>query len=192
MAVPDAALTCGPVRLPRVWTMLLIPGGMAAGHVVGYAMARAIGATPAVTAHHGYVGDLFMVAVPLTAMVLVRAFVSGMRDESPPVRFTSLALAQVLLFLSVELLEHAAVGIGAGATMTEATVLCGIVGQLLVAWLIVAIVRASYRAGASARTHRISPARARTSLRWGRPLGDRISLGVSVWSLSRRGPPVAA
>lgn len=180
------------MRLPRVWTMLLVPGGMAAGHVVGYAMARAAGAAPAVTSHHGYVGDLFMVAVPLTAMVLVRAFVSGMRDEVAPVRFPSLALAQILLFLAVEIVEHGAAGIGMVATLTEATVLWGIVGQLAVAWLIVTIVRASHRAGSAARTQRSSPECAHELVRWGRPVAGRVLLGVSVWSLSRRGPPVAA
>ena len=56
---------------------------------------------------------------------LVRAFLSGLRDELPPVRFGLLALAQMVLFLSVELLEHSSAGIGA-ATLTEPAVLCGL------------------------------------------------------------------
>lgn len=179
------------VRWPRLWTLLLIPGGMAAGHVVGYALAAAMGAAPVVGSHHGYVGDLFFVAVPLTVAVLVRAFLSGLRDELPPVRFSLLALAQMGLFLSVELIEHATVGIGAWATLTEPAVLCGLVGQLLVAWLVVMVVRASYQVGVIVRAPRRTQSRSHTQQRWGRSLVGRGSLGVSVWSLSRRGPPLA-
>lgn len=180
------------MRWPRLWTLLLIPGGMAAGHVVGYALAAAMGAAPVVGSHHGYVGDLFFVAVPLTVAVLVRAFLSGLRDELPPVRFPLLALAQICLFLSVELVEHGSVGIGAWVTLTEPAVLCGLAGQLLVAWLIVMVVRASYQVGVIARSPRATPTRSHVRQRWGRSLAGRGSLGVSVWSLSRRGPPLAA
>jgi len=175
-----------------LWTLLLIPGGMAAGHVVGYALSAALGASPIVGSHHGYVGDLFFVAVPLTFAVLVRAFVSGLRDELPPVRFTALALAQAALFLSVELSEHAAVGIGAWDTLREPAVLCGLAGQLLVAWLIVMVVRASHRVGLIVGAPRPTPSYAHEHRRWGRSVALRGSLGVSVWSLSRRGPPLAA
>lgn len=179
------------VRWPRLWTLLLIPGGMAAGHVVGYALAAALGASPVVGSHHGYVGDLFFVAVPLTAAVLVRAFLSGLRDERAPIRFTLLALAQMGLFLSVELFEHAAVGIGAWATLTEPAVLCGLAGQLIVAWLIVMVVRASHQVGLIVGAPRPTPERPHERHRWGRSIERRVSLGVSVWSLSRRGPPLA-
>lgn len=180
------------VRLPRVWTLLLIPGGMAAGHVVGYALAGAIGSSPVVGPHHGYVGDLFVVAVPLTVVVLVRAFLSGLRDELPPVRFALLALAQMGLFLSVELIEHGSVGIGALATLTEPAVLCGLAGQLVVAWFIVVVVRASHRVGVIVRAPRATPSRTTARQCWDRSIDPRCSVGVSVWSLSRRGPPLAA
>lgn len=192
-ACPEVRLGLVPVRLPRVWTLLLIPGGMAAGHVVGYVLAAALGASPTVGSHHGYVGDLFFVAVPLTAAVLVRVFLSGLRDELPPVRFGLLALAQMVLFLSVELLEHSSAGIGAWATLTEPAVLCGLAGQLLVAWLIVLVVRASHQVGLIIRAPRAAtPSRAPERHRWGRSVFPCSSVGVSVWSLSRRGPPLAA
>lgn len=180
------------MRLPRVWTLLLIPGGMAAGHVLGYALAGALGASPATSSHHGYVGDLLFVAVPLTAAVLVRGFLSGLRDELPPVRFSLLALAQITLFLSVELIEHSSAGIGAWATLTEPAVLCGLAGQLVVAWLIVLIVRASHRVGLIVRAPRPALPRGHARRRWGRSIVPRGSFAVSVWSLSRRGPPLAA
>lgn len=179
------------MRLPRVWTLLLIPGGMAAGHVVGYALAGAMGVSPVVGSHHGYIGDLFIVAVPLTAVVLVRAFLSGLRDELPPVRFALLALAQIGLFLSVELIEHASVEIDAVATLTEPAVLCGLAGQLLVAWCIAMVVRASHRVGVFVRAPRATPPRAPELQCWDRSVVPRCSVGVSVWSLSRRGPPLA-
>lgn len=160
--------------------------------MVGYALAGMLGAAPVVGAHHGYIGDLFFVAVPLTVAVLVRAFLSGMRDELPPVRLSHLALAQIGLFLSVELIEHAAVGIGAWATLTEPAVLCGLAGQLIVAWLIVLVVRASHKVGSIVGTPRPTPSYAHERHRWGRSVALRESLGISVWSLSRRGPPLAA
>lgn len=170
----------------------MIPGGMAAGHVAGYALSRAFGASPIIGAHPGYVGDLFFVAVPLTLAVLVKAFLSGLRHELPPVRFATLALAQVGLFLSVELSEHWSFGVGASDTLKEPAVLCGLAGQLLVAWLIVMVVRASHRVGMLVGAPRPAPVRVHRRCRWGRPLAGRGSLGVSVWSLSRRGPPLAA
>lgn len=170
---------------------MLVPGGMAAGHMLGYLLATAIGVAPSIASHPGYLDDLFAVAIPLTVMVLVRSFLGGMKSELAPVRFSTLAAAQVALYVSVELAERASGGIGWGS-LIETTLLCGVAAQFAVAWCLTRVVRASHRAGEQLALHRKAPLRRPTRPSWRAISVLPSTLSVPIWSLSRRGPPVAA
>jgi len=106
------------------------------------------------------------------------------------VRLPALAAQQVALFVAIEVAEHALSGIGPARTLTEASLLIGVVAQVLVAAGLVALVGWMRRAGELiAAVGRGELGRRPTSLRALRSCGV-VAPGVVVWSLSRRGPPV--
>ena len=176
------------MRPSRLWSLLLLPGGLAAGHALGYAGARLVGSTPSISGEHGYLGALLCLGIPFSLAVLARAVVAGTRTERAPIRFGTLAVAQVICFAVIEVAEHASVGIDPGAAVREMSFVLGVAAQLAVAWFVCAVVRAAHRVAAKvARRRTAAPARrAQPSL-----LVDvcvaRFSVAMS--SLSRRGPP---
>lgn len=174
----------------RRWSLLLAPGGVAAGHVLGYGAAGLVGAAPELEGGHGYLDVLFRLAVPFTLAVLARAFLSGTRAELPPVRWRDLAVLQAGVFAAVEVYEHAAAGIGPDRSLVEPSFWLGLGAQLLVAAGLVALTAWMRRVGevvAGARRPRPWAGR-RTAIR---PLLSLLagSPVVAVGSLSRRGPP---
>lgn len=174
----------------RLWSLMLLPGGVAAGHALGYSAAAVAGSTPLIDGDHGYLTVMFRLAVPFTLLVLARAFLSGARDELPPVRLPALAAQQAALFVAIEVAEHALSGIGPARTLTEASLLLGVVAQVLVAAGLVALVGWMRRAGELvAAVGRTEPGPRPTSL-WALRACCVVSPGVVVWSLSRRGPPI--
>ena len=168
-----------------------MPGGVAAGHVLGYGAAGLVGATPSLTGGHGYLDVLLRLGVPFTLAVLARAFLSGARAELPPVRYRHLAALQVGVFAAVEVGEHALAGIGPGRSLVEASFWLGILAQLLVAGGLVVLTAWMRRVGeAVAGGH--ERARLRTTRPIPRPLRSLVAVPaiVPVGTLSRRGPPV--
>jgi hypothetical protein len=177
-----------PARV--AWSVLLLPGGMAVGHVLGYRLAALWGApAPAPTAGHGYLQALLLLAAPFLTIVLVRSFLGGARAGGiTPIRFASLAAAQIGLYVAVELTEFAAAGIDPLAALVEPSLVIGVVAQVIVAAVLSTFARAAHRAGAwfaatvpAPTLHPTRPWRPESEL----PNGFL----VSVWSLSRRGPP---
>lgn len=178
------------MRLRRLWSPMLVPGGVAAGHTLGYGVADLLGSGAEVTGGHGYLGTMFRLAVPFTLAVLARAFLSGARHELPPVRFPALAAQQVALFAAIELVEHGAAGIGPGQALQELSLLVGVLGQLLVAGALVWSIRWMRRAGELVAAARRSPPRRRpVTVRWTGGADGLVPV-VAVSSLSRRGPPL--
>lgn len=179
------------MRRSALWALLLLPGGLAVGHMLGYWAASASGSAPSLTTGHGYLGDLRTLAVPFTAAAALRVFASGTRCEALPVRLGPLATMQVLLYVAVELAEHVGAGISAATALTEPSMLFGALAQLLIASSLWLGLRLVHRAGeaisaARARLHvrRARPARwVISTVAWGTPV-------VDAGSLSRRGPPV--
>lgn len=177
------------VRPSRLWSLLLVPGGLAAGHALGYAAARLVGATPSIDGGHGYIEVLSCLAIPFTLAVVGRSVLAGVRAELAPVRFGLLAVLQVAGFASIEVLEHASVGIGPSTSLREASLLLGVLAQVGVAWLICALLRAANRVAARVLGRR------RASLRHEpvRAVCHEVCvphLAVAMSSLSRRGPPL--
>ena len=177
-------------RALRWWSLLLVPGGFVAGHELGYAGATAVGSPPVAASGHGYLLTVLLVGAPFAFAAAARHLLAAWRDELPPVRWSTLAGAQVSLFAAVEVLEHARAGLSLPQTLTQPAVLLGLAAQLAVAAVVVAILRTSGRAAAV-----IAAARARAVRRpASRPAWRPVALApqpalVPVWSLSRRGPP---
>jgi hypothetical protein len=174
----------------RRWSLLLVPGGVAAGHVLGYGAAGVLGSAPALTGGHGYLDVLLRLGVPFTLTVLARAFLCGARSELPPVRFRDLAVLQVAVFATIEVGEHAAAGIGPAHSLVAASLWLGLLAQILVAAGLVALTAWLRRVGAAVAGGR----RRRPAVALPRPRSLRSLVAVpaivAVGSLSRRGPPV--
>lgn len=180
------------MRTLRWWSLLLVPGGFVAGHELGYQAAAALGATPVPASAHGYLGAVLLVAAPFAFAAVARSLLAGYRDELPPVRWSTLAGAQVALFLAVELAEHAAAGLSPAGTLAEPAVLLGLVAQVVVAALLVLVTRSTHEVAAAVAASR----RCRLPLRpparpWRTVHGAPVPAVVPVSSLSRRGPPVS-
>lgn len=175
------------MRRSRLWVLLLVPGGLGAGHAIGYGAAAAVGALPVTTGGHSYVGALLRLAIPFSLAVLGRALHAGMRSELPPVRAGHLASLQLGLYLLIEVAEHAAAGVAVLEALTQPSTLLGALAQVLVAWALCAAVRAATRAGC-----RIAHRRPTPRMRVTPPtLIDRLSAvrRVALCSISERGPP---
>lgn len=178
------------VRRSALWALLLLPGGLAAGHTLGYWATGAGGWTPSLTTGHGYLGDLTTLAVPFTGAVVLRGFVSGARGEALPVRFGPLAAMQVLLYVAVELAEHVAAGMSPTASMVEPSMLVGALAQVLIAGGLWFGLRLVHRAGEAVSAARARPrARRPRPWRWVVPVPTWAHPTVHTGSLSRRGPP---
>ena len=179
------------MRALRWWSLLLVPGGFVAGHELGYQAAGALGSTSVPSGGHGYLSLAVLVGVPFAFAALARTFLAGLRDQLPPVRFRTLALAQAALFLTVELVEHAAAGVGPAQALVRPEVVLGLVAQLAVAAVLTLIVRTTHDVGAAvagATRRRVIPAARPT---W-RPAADQ-PVVLAVWASSEttRGPPAA-
>lgn len=177
------------MRSSRLWSLLLVPAGLVAGHVIGYGAAGALGAMPATTAGHSYLQGLLCLAVPFSLAVLGQAVIAGVRAEVPPVRFASLGGAQVALFLLIEVAGRAAAGVPVLDALIEPSILLGALAQIAVAGALWSAVRAATRVG----TRLAAPGgdtAVRVASAW-RPTGAvPAARSIALSSISRRGPPV--
>jgi hypothetical protein len=177
------------MRALRWWSLLLVPGGFVAGHELGYQAAGALGSTSVPASDHGYLSLLVLVGVPFALAALARTFLAGLREQLPPVRFRTMAIAQAALFLAVELVEHAAAGVGPAEALVRPEVVLGLVAQPVLAALLTLIVRTTHDVGAAvagATRRRSIPA---VRPLW-RPAADQpVVLAVWVSSVATRGPP---
>jgi hypothetical protein len=185
----DPRATIGQMRQRWLWSLMLLPGGVAAGHVLGYGAAAVAGSAPSVGEHHAYLTWMFRLGVPFTVAVLGRAVVSGARSELPPVRGATLAAQLVGLFAAIEVLEHLHAGIGPSHSLTEASFVLGVAAQALVAVALAGLVRWMRRVGELAAGRRRPPVRRRGAQVRVLRSSDFVA-GVVTSSLSRRGPPV--
>jgi hypothetical protein len=179
------------VRGLRWWSLLLVPGGFVAGHELGYAGASLVVAAPVTGGGHGYLALVVLVGVPFALAASARAFLAGLRHQLPPVGLRTLALAQVGLFLAVELGEHLAAGLGPAEALAQPAVVLGLVAQVAVAALLHVIVRTSHGAGAAVATARCRRPAHPARPAWRPTMAPPALTIVPVGSLSRRGPPAA-
>ena len=126
----------------RLGVVSLVPAGALAGHAAAYALAG--------SAHshgsHGYLGVVLAVAVPVALAALVWHAWQGARSVSSP-RLGMLFLAQPVVFLAQEGVEHVLAGHGLASVAHSPAVSVGLVAQLAVAALSVVLVRAARSTG---------------------------------------------
>jgi hypothetical protein len=178
------------VRPSRLWSLLLLPGGLATGHVLRHAVAQLLGATPPIEAGSSLMESLVCLAVPLFLVVLGRAILAGTRMEQAPIRVRLLAPLQVLCFAVIEVAEHVTAG-SRPSLSNDMFLVLGLLAQIGAAWLVCAAINAATRAvtrAVAARRAHCRPA-VRQELP---PTAQSSPFGVAMSSLSRRGPPAFA
>jgi hypothetical protein len=183
---------CVVMRLLCRWWLLLVPGGFAAGHEIGYQAARLVGAPPVTGGgQHGYLVGLVVVGILFGFAAVARNLVAGLRDELPRVRLGPLATGQSALFLAVELAEHLHAGLRVDQALAQPAVVFGFVAQLAVAGLLYLIARTSHEIAAAVTRsrRRRGPAAPASRPRWAVVASAVVVVAVPASSLSRRGPP---
>ena len=135
----------------RPWWLLLVPGGLLLGHLLGswpgaatgYGVDSGLGAASA--------SSLLCVAAPLTVAAVWRGAVVGFRDRPVSSSFRLLVLSQLTVFVGVEVLEHSIALVRPAAILS---VLIGAIAQVLAAALLTALVQGAVLVGRRARTTR--------------------------------------
>ncbi|HEX2192345.1 MAG TPA: hypothetical protein VHH09_04060 [Acidimicrobiales bacterium] len=171
----------------RVTVAFLVPAGALAGHAIGYAAA---GGHAHSGVGHGYLAALTAVAVPLALATLGwQAYRGATRGRRPALG--PLVVAQPLLFLLQESLEHLVAGHGIGSVAASPAVVAGVLAQAIVAGLVLLFVRAAWATGRAA-----AAALRRRRRRWGsRPPVLRPATATAAvvrfshTPVSERGPP---
>lgn len=155
-----------------------------AGHAMSFSVLR-VGDHAGGATIDGSMEALLCVTVPLVLASLMHAALAGLRGDVSPVRFRSLALAQVALFFLVEVLEHA--GSGARPTVVAALSL-GVAAQVAAAGILCALLRGANALGRRFRGARIRPV-SPTSGAGRRPATAPAWSLLLLSPLRRRGPP---
>ncbi len=136
----------------RSTELALAAAGALIAHELGYGAADALrlgGSDPG----HGYLPILIGLLVPLSAFVAGLGILRLARTQVGKVRVGHLVVLQLVLFLALELSEHAAAG-SAFAALSNPAVIIGLLAQPLVAW---AIDRVLQRAASALASHRGDP-----------------------------------
>lgn len=164
--------------------LLLVPGGLIAGHAISSSALQAPGHGGVWSA--GSMEALVCVSIPLALAALVRAALAGLRDEPSPIRFATLAAVQATVFLAVEITEHAGSSFRLSVLLAVAL---GVVAQVAAAALLCLLASGAATLGRRTRTR---PVRRETDRRVAAQSCET-SLGWSTLLLLprlRRGPPL--
>jgi hypothetical protein len=127
----------------RLGVAFLIPAGALAGHAAAYAAA---GSHAHAEPGHGYLTAVAAMAVPLAVAALVWHACQGATRERRP-SLGPLLVAQPLLFLGQEGLEHLLTGHGVAWLAQSPAVRVGVVAQVVVAAMTLLLVQAARAAG---------------------------------------------
>lgn len=179
------------MRSPRMSTLLLLPGGLAFGHLLSCVVSRARGGGDVFGAY-GLLACSLALAVPFTVAAIVCIARSGARGDRLRVGFAALAVQQVAAFVLIEVVEHVATGSVTTSSLPQPALVLGIGAQLVVATAAALLARGVHTAarllwGTSLPSVSRHVLRAAVS----RPdLDDEVGFSVALWSLSRRGPPI--
>ncbi len=126
---------------------VVVSAAVLTGHALGYQIAGLAG-----TDHHGYMGPVASLLVPLgLAAIVVLGRNRGWTDRpsGPPVTWPVLVAAQVGVYLLQEIAETVQVEPAAlPHLLTNRSVLAGLAAQPLIAWLVVLALRTTRRIGA--------------------------------------------
>lgn len=125
--------------------LLLAPAGMLLGHTVGYLLASSSGHHGAAAAH-AHVALIAALAAPLAVAALA---LSALRHRATAGRrgLLSLTALQAVAYVSMEVLERVASGLAVSAAAADPAVVAGLISQLVVAAVLVAVDRGARCAG---------------------------------------------
>lgn len=171
--------------------LLLLPAGVLASHALGYLFAHPHAAERhQALSHHGHLSILTLLAIPAAATALVVAALAGRAERKLEVRPGSLALAQTLGFIVLEMVEHAASDSGLGGAMAESGLWWGLGVQLVVAAAAVALLQLGAVAGAALTRPPALSIHVGHQLVFPTPATRLADLRPSYSPASRRGPPL--
>lgn len=173
----------------RLGVAFLIPAGALAGHAAAYGLAG-----PHAHAHadsgHGYLAVVAALAVPLAVVALVwhacQGAARGRRLSLGP-----LLVAQPLLFLAQEGLEHLLAGHGVAALAQSPAVRLGLVAQVVVAAMTLLLVRAARATGRAFAAILVRTSSSRRTRPWmpRPPAATPVVLRARRTRVNERGPP---
>ena len=131
----------------RLGLAFLIPAGALAGHAVAYGLGgtHTHGHTQVVPGHD-YLAAVAALAIPLAVATLVWHACQGATRGSRP-SLGPLLVAQPLLFLGQEGLEHVLAGQGMASVVQSPAVRVGVAAQAVVAGMTLLLVRAARATG---------------------------------------------
>lgn len=168
----------------RLLLLLLAPVGVLAGHLTGYA---SVGHVHAYGVSHSHLPFLAVLAIPLGLWALA----SCTRDSSRRLgraAFSGLLGAQVVGYLGLEALEHAATTGSVLTAVTEPAVVAGLAAQLVAVLVLLAAVRGSQEARDGLRPLSVPLGVATSPAHWDR-VRTRPHRSVHVAASRGRAPP---
>lgn len=130
------------MRMRWLPTLVLVPAGMALGHVGGYGLAYPDAEVRrAVLAGHGYLPPVAVAALVLAVAVIVGAAVAERRGRPVPVSLLLLTGAQTALFVALEAVERLIHGGQVHGLLGDPAIWLGLVVQAASAWWLTTTVR---------------------------------------------------
>ncbi|WP_208027360.1 hypothetical protein [Rhabdothermincola sediminis] len=177
------------MRPARLLIPIAVPFSFVLGHLAGFAVAHDdSSAKQPVEAGHEYLASLGRLAIPLLVASMFLALWSGMRGRAVAPRYGPTASQLVGVFVSVELVEHLALGWSVTHILTEPALWVGVLTQFVVAAALVVVLHLLVRVGEllASRGRRAWALVGSPVTRAPRPLVHAIELTP----ISRRGPPL--
>lgn len=172
---------------PMLW---LLPIGLALGHLIGTCFGEHAGA-PTFESGGRLFPALGMLGAPLAVLGLLQLFSAGQDRTAIRPSYTQVIVIQAAAFLAIEAAEHLLTGVPIGRMFGHPGLWWALVGQIVVAYLVVAAARLAVAAG----TLRAEMARpdwppVATPLRPGLCC-DLVEQWRCGGSVRRRGPPLS-
>jgi hypothetical protein len=173
----------------RLGVALLIPAGALAGHAAAYGLVGGHTHTHAGPGH-GYLAAAAAVAVPLALAAFVWHACQGANRGRRP-SLAPLLVAQPVLFLGQEGLEHLLSGHGMASLAQSPAVRVGLVAQAVVAAMTLLLVRAARATGRAVAASLLRPAPRRRDRPWvpRPPASAPVVSRARSTRVSERGPP---
>lgn len=174
------------MRHSRLMSALSIPVGFVVGHVVAYSIASSDNVLFERTAH-GYFGSIVGSSVALGLFAILVAIVQGRRRQELGLRASTLIGQLVVVYATIEVVEHLTMGLSPAEILSEKTLWVGVVVQVLIGLGLHRILRASHRLGESLAEQRaeVGP----RSLTMPLPASQTIPQWSRHTAIRLRGPP---
>lgn len=172
---------------PVLW---LLPIGLALGHFVGACFGEHAGAPTFETGERLFPA-LGLLGAPLAVLALLRLFNAGQDHNSIRLTYTRVIVTQAAAFLAIEAVEHLVTGVPLSRMFGHPGLGWALVGQVVVAYLVVSAARLAVAAGHARASHaRPEWPPIAAPMRPGL-LSDLVEQWRCGGSVQRRGPPLS-